>query len=103
MRGIFRACVFLCAVGLLACSDANGVYFQHRVNETTAERVAKRYGSPHKLEQPPEGGMIWTYFERGSGTVSYAGVARSSYCHKYILTFDREEVLRNWQHEECQD
>jgi hypothetical protein len=89
--------------GLMACSDLDGVYFQHRVSAVTAEQVAKRYGPPHKLDRRQDGGMVWTYFDRGSGSVGYTGVGRASYCHKYVLTFDPQEVLRDWQQQDCRE
>ncbi|MCG3778432.1 MAG: hypothetical protein JW388_1153 [Nitrospira sp.] len=99
---ILELCVFIVALGAVsACSDFETRYFKDRVNEATTEGVAKRYGLPHKVEQREGGQTVWTYFERGSGTSSYAGTARSSFCRAYVLIFDRQETLRNWQQQEC--
>ena len=78
-------------------------YFNDRVNEATAERVAKRYVPPHKVEQREGYQTVWTCFERGSATSNYAGTARSSCCRVYVLTFDREGILRDWQQLDCQN
>jgi hypothetical protein len=86
---------------MTACSEFETEYFKDRVNEATMERVAKRYGIPHSTEV--DGNRIrWTYFDRGSGTVGYSGIARKELCYAYILIFDREEVLRDWRRDECQ-
>ncbi len=101
MRWRLRGYLAWGILGLVACTELDAEYFQNRVNDATSEVVARRYGPPHQLDRRQDGGMVWTYFDRGSGTVSYTGVARSSYCHKYVLTFDQQEVLRDWQRQEC--
>lgn len=94
--------LLVCALGVVgACSEFETQYFKDHVNEATAERVAKRYGQPHKVEQREGHQTVWTYFERGSATASYAGTARSSFCRAYVLTFDREGILRDWQQQDC--
>lgn len=103
MMWTVRQLLLVCALGVVcACSELDIQYFKDHVNEATAERVAKRYGQPHKVE-PREGHqVVWTYFERGSATSSYAGTARSSFCRAYVLTFDRQGILRDWKPLECQ-
>jgi hypothetical protein len=84
------------------CADGSGG-FKGRVNEATEEMVAKRYGPPHQIEQREGNQTVWTYFDRGSGTSSYVGTARSTFCVTYLLTFDREGILRVWQQQECRN
>lgn len=102
MRFVAQAfsAIFVLAM-VAACSDFETHYFKDRVNEATTERVAKRYGAPHKIERS-EGKIVWTYYDRGSATSSYTGYATSRYCRKYTLTFDQEEILRDWKQEVCQ-
>ncbi len=99
----FRQLVLIYALGAVcACSEFDTQYFKDHVNEATAERMAKRYGQPHKVEQREGHQTVWTYFERGSATSSYAGTARSFFCRAYVLTFDRQGILRDWKQLECQ-
>ena len=101
MRAL-RQLVFLFALGAVsACSEFETQYFKDRVHEATTERVAKRYGPPHKVEQREGHRTVWTYFDRGSATSGYIGTARSAFCRAYVLTFDRQEILRDWQQQEC--
>jgi hypothetical protein len=94
--------LLLCTLGAVgACSEIETHYFKDRINEATAERVAKRYGSPHKVEERLDHHVVWTYFNRGSANSGYAGTARSSFCRAYVLTFDREGILRDWQQQDC--
>jgi hypothetical protein len=94
----------LIAVVWSACSEVDTSYFRSRVDAVTYETVAHRYGAPHRIEHLPNGRSVWTYFERGSGTASYAGSARGRYCHAYLLTFDDQTgVLKDWRQEDCRD
>lgn len=89
------------AIGFLACSEFETGYYQGRVNEATQEVVAGRYGVPHDRREISGGRTVWTYFDRGSGTSGYTGYAQSRYCRAYVLTFDEQGVLRDWQQEDC--
>jgi hypothetical protein len=84
----------------LACSN-EGEYFKNRINEVTTDHVVKRYGAPHKIEELEGTQARWTYFKRSSGTVGYTGIARGETCQAYVLTFDRHNVLRDWQQVRC--
>lgn len=101
-RAILWCVVAFLMAGTIACSEFETEYFKDRINVATMERVAKRYGPPHKSEQVDGDKIRWTYFNRGSGTSSYSGYARSSFCRVYILTFDQREILRDWKQEDCE-
>lgn len=92
--------VLFCSM-LPACSEFETGYFRDRVNHATQETVAHRYGSPHLIDKVQDGGSVWTYFDRGSATSSYTGYAKSSYCLAYVLTFDKQGVLRDWRQDHC--
>ncbi|HET9313543.1 MAG TPA: hypothetical protein VFO04_06040 [Nitrospira sp.] len=85
---------------LVACSD-EGEYFKKKVNEATMEHVAKRYGSPHKVDELDGNQTRWTYFKRSSGTVGYTGLARGEACQAYVLTFDKHNILHDWKQAPC--
>ena len=86
---------------LAACSTGTK-YFQDGVNDATQATVGKRYGTPHKVQPSPDGSETWTYFERGSGTAGFSGQVRRGTCHAYVLTFDKQTVLRGWQKQPCE-
>lgn len=71
------------------------------VGEATLQMVNDRYGRPHKVESEQNGGETWTYYERGSGTASFAGSSKGSFCREYQLTFDRQGILRDWKQQHC--
>lgn len=91
------------SLGLLLVSACGGSskYFQDAVNEATQEMVGKRYGTPHKTQVAEDGGEVWTYFERGSGTAGFSGQVRGG-CRAYVLTFDKQAVLRRSDQQPCQ-
>ena len=102
MKGGMRILRLLSLLGgIAACSELELNYFQHRTNEVTIEQVAKRYGAPHKAEQQDGEKTVWTYYDRGSGTAGYTGIARGGFCRAYVLTFDKQDILRTWKQEEC--
>ncbi len=100
VRGAVLAALLI-AMLAAACSEVESERFKNRVNEATADQVAKRYGAPHRSEQRAGGTTVWTYFERGSGTTGYSGFARGGFCHAYVLTFDQANILRDWRQDDC--
>jgi hypothetical protein len=59
------------------------------------ERVAERYGVPHGTDEVDGNRIPWTYFDRGSGTVGYSGIARKEPCQASILIFDSRRCRRS--------
>ncbi len=103
--GMWRGLITLVTLSLglfvwTACG-AGFKYFQDEVNEATQAMVGERYGTPHKVQPSPDGGETWTYFERGSGTAGFSGQARGGGCRAYVLTFDKQTILRDWQQQSC--
>lgn len=88
-------------LSVIACSDIGSNYFQQDVNEATQDAVARRYGMPHQVDHQQDGRSAWVYFKRGSATSSFTGSATSTYCRAYVLTFDKQGVLREWREDDC--
>lgn len=107
LRGndVSRLCfrwVLVAAIGtFVACSDFGALYFRDEVDKVNQGNVARKYGEPHQIDKRQDGSIVWTYYNRGSGTSGYSGYARSQYCRAYVLTFDENEVLREWQEQDC--
>lgn len=92
--------LLLVALNWASCGYFETGYFQSKVNHATQGEVAKRYGTPHKI-QALDGGEVWIYYDRASATASYTGYARETYCQAYMLSFDKEGILRDWKQEKC--
>lgn len=57
--------------------------------------VVKRLGPAHSSQTLSNGQDVWAYryMERGYSV--------GNSCYEYILTFDKEKVLRNWKGLDC--
>lgn len=103
MNGLRKLISIILFGTAMACSDLETRYFKDQVNNVTAEQVAQKYGAPHKVQRDDSGNTVWTYFERGSGTASYAGTAKGGICLAYRLSFDKQNILRDWRQVGCQN
>lgn len=102
-RREYRLVGIVLSLFLLSACSGSSKFFQDAVNQATQDVVGKRYGSPHKTQVASDGGEIWTYFERGSGTAGFGGQVRGGSCRAYVLTFDKQRVLRGWEQRHCQE
>lgn len=98
---VSRSIVFIVLGALCACGGMDFRYFEGQMNRANQVEVAGQYGPPHKVDRLSDGGAVWTYFERGSGTAGFTGSVQTSYCRAYLLTFDQTEVLRDWKQQDC--
>jgi hypothetical protein len=74
---------------LTSCATWPDSYLKSAVNHTTQDGVAKYLGPPHLTRELSTGEAVWLYgFTNTTGSIG---------CTAYILTFDRENILRSWQ------
>lgn len=93
--------LFPILAAIVSCGYIETGYFQDKVNQVTQDVVLEHYGVPHDQRSLANGGAVWTYYERRSATAGYAGSARGASCRAYVLTFDAQNVLREWKQETC--
>jgi hypothetical protein len=81
----------LCLILLLLSSCAIGPesYLKSAVNHASQDVVTKSFGPPHLTRVLSTGEEVWLY--------SFTSPNAISGCTAYVLTFDRERILRNWQ------
>jgi hypothetical protein len=77
-------------LGLVACESERERYFRKHVNQISQDAVARRFGPPHRAQELITGGAVWSYEYRDR-----------SDCTIYILRFDQENVLRDWNERTC--
>jgi hypothetical protein len=77
-------------LGLVACESERERYFRKHVNQASQDAVAQRFGPPHRIQELTTGGAVWSYEYRDR-----------SDCTVYILRFDQEKVLRDWNERPC--
>jgi len=107
---------------MVSCSPWRDSYFDNGVGELTQPDVRAKLGKPHIVDDPllsdettwmyryvlTEGDLdpwgLKTFGKEAGGLLSgpEGGLREKVYCYVYALTFDREEVLRDWNRNLCQ-
>jgi hypothetical protein len=77
-------------LGLVACESERERYFRKHVNQVSQDAVAQWFGPPHRAHEFTTGGAVWVYEYHDR-----------SDCTVYILRFDQEKVLREWNERPC--
>jgi hypothetical protein len=77
-------------LGLVACESERERYFRKHVNQVSQDGVTRQFGPPHRAQVLTTGGTVWSYEYRDR-----------SDCTVYILRFDQENVLRDWNERKC--
>jgi len=81
--------IILIMLILTACASWPDGYLKTATNHANQDEVAKYLGPPHLTRELSTGEAVWLYgFTYPSGSIG---------CTTYVLTFDRESVLRSWQ------
>ncbi len=93
--------VLLVYSAAVSCSHLGSPYFRDKINDVTQERVLERHGVPHDQRSLANGGAVWTYYERSRASTGDASPASADSCRAYVLTFDAQNVLREWKQETC--
>jgi len=111
----------LCSL-LMSCAPWRDSYFDSGIDELTQAEVREKLGKPHRVDDPLlSDETTWMYrftltkgdldpwgiktFGKEAGSV-FSGpeglLGEKIYCYVYVLTFDKEGVLRKWNRELCQ-
>ncbi len=100
--GAVRMIVLAVAVWGTACAlyDAKETRYLKTVHDrATQEEIRRELGRPAMIAATPEGSAVWVYevrqLEPGSQST---WSAFGSWCDEYVLTFDKQGVLRHWTH-----
>jgi len=76
------------------------LYLKTAQDRATQEEIRQRLGAPHVATSTQTGDPVWVYeiheLEPGSQN-TWASVG--SWCDEYVLTFDRQGILRRWTHQ----
>nr|MBI3612258.1 hypothetical protein [Nitrospirota bacterium] len=101
MKTFVVLCLGLALLGA-GCTYLEGketVYLESAKDRATQEDVRKRMGEPKIKASTPAGEPIWVYqvmWQDPSNQNSWG--APGTWCDEYVLTFDKQGVLRNWTH-----
>ena len=104
-RLFFFACagIFLLAAAYhLGARSATAQAWRHQyleagINTLTMDKVTKKLGPPHQTGVPQDGSTVWRYqYKRRYVRSTTYRMYWASRCEEYILTFDENGVLRQW-------
>lgn len=95
--------VLVAAVGLVTgCAllvPQETRYLQSAQGQATQEQIRQHLGPPRSTSLSPEGEAVWVYEVREvEPGAQNTWAAAGSWCDEYVLTFDKNGVLRTWTH-----
>jgi hypothetical protein len=74
-------------------------YLESAQDHATQEQVRQQLGKPYQVATSKNGNPIWVYhvYYEDPGLYNPWGTA-GTWCDEYVLTFDKEGILRDWTH-----
>lgn len=85
------AVVVVVTIGLSSCAPYRVEYMEDALRQTTQAELVHKFGYPKRLKRDKSGDQVWEYdFQGGEGK-----------CVTYLLTFNAEEQLRQWERRDC--
>jgi hypothetical protein len=81
--------IILIMLILTSCASWPDTYLKTATHHSTQDEVAKYLGPPHLTRELSTGESVWSY--------GFTNTAGGIGCTAYVLTFDREKILRDWQ------
>lgn len=122
MKQVFSCLVLMLCLALGACSHWRDSYFDDGIGVLTQSDIKEKLGKPHIVKDPFLSNLTtWTYryaiseseldpsgvksFGKQAGDLmggAKGGPREKVYCYMYILTFDKEGILRHWKRDICQ-
>jgi hypothetical protein len=85
------------AMGCALFIPRETLYLKSAQDRAGQEEVRKHLGSPMVSTSNQEGEAIWVYQVREEEPGS-RWTSSGLWCDEYVLTFDRQAVLRHWTH-----
>ncbi len=96
---LLSAVVVGMAAGCAMFEDQQDLYLKSAQDHATQQEVKQRLGAPLLTAATEGSGAVWVYHvvtqEAGAQD---AWSASGSWCDEYVLTFDKQGILRGWNH-----
>jgi hypothetical protein len=75
------------------------LYLRAAQDRATQAEVREQLGAPREETSTPDGQFQWVYEVREvEASAQNTWASAGSWCDEYVLTFDRQGVLRAWTH-----
>ena len=114
--------IFLSCGLILGCAPWRDRYFDGGVGELTQEDIKAKLGKPHQVKDPLlSDETVWKYrfalteSELDPWGIKTLGVSAGQaiggpgggprqkvYCYVYVLSFDKDKILRRWERVLCE-
>ncbi|MEW6544961.1 MAG: hypothetical protein AB1411_15300 [Nitrospirota bacterium] len=98
MRTVLVGLILL-ATGCWVFIPRETLYLESAQDRATREEVRQRLGAPKLVAATKDGEPIWVYqiyYEDPSSQNKWG--APGTWCDEYVLTFDKQGILRRWTH-----
>lgn len=76
---------------LPACTPWRVEYLESSLEQDSQADLIHKFGYPQRFKRLPNGDTVWEYDFLGRG----------DRCASYILTFDTQDHLRQWERRDC--
>ena len=99
MVGMGLLSLTLLGVGCTVLIPKETQYLRSAKNKATQEEVRQQLGEPKLVAATKTGEAIWVYhvYLQDPGPANKWGAA-GTWCDEYVLTFDKQGILRDWTH-----
>lgn len=91
--------LFLSWAGCALFVPKETLYLESAQDRVAQEDVRQHLGKPHLSASTKDGNPVWVYqiYYEDPGSQNKWG-APGTWCDEYVLTFDKQGILRNWTH-----
>jgi len=83
---------------LSCCTPWRVEYLEEVTGRATQDEVAFKLGPPVSERTLSSGEIVWLYRYTGA-VVGQAG--GNTWCREYVLKFDAQKILRQWNYQKC--
>ncbi len=102
MKAFTRIALVMLALLGIGCAlfvPKETIYLESAQDRATQEEVRQRLGPPHLMASTKAGEPVWVYqvLQTEMSNQNSWG-APGTWCDEYVLTFDKQGILRNWTH-----
>lgn len=90
--------VLLNALGLLSCTSWRAEYLGEAMGRANQDAVIMKLGPPMGERMLTNGDAVWVYRYTGASVGQSGG---GTWCQEYVLRFDSQKILREWNRQKC--
>jgi hypothetical protein len=96
---MIAAGLMLLTAGCAFLEGKETVYLESAQDRATQEDISRKMGQPKYKATTATGLPIWVYqiYTEEPGAQNKWGTS-GTWCDEYVLTFDKQGILRNWTH-----